>query len=142
MKSLLDNLEKNPSVLQEAVAIQAEVAKVGFDWPTLQEVMQKLHEETDELAAEIQANADRAKMLDELGDVLFVCANIARWLQVDPEAALAHANQKFATRFRMVEKMLAERNTSFEKLSFAEMLDLWEEVKHLLKRQNNSVITN
>jgi uncharacterized protein YabN with tetrapyrrole methylase and pyrophosphatase domain len=131
MKSLLDELTQQTSVLQQAVAIQAQVAKIGFDWPHLQDVIDKLHEEINELKVEIAAR-DKNKMLDEFGDILFVCANIARWLDIDPEVALAHANQKFEQRFRIVEEHLQRKYADLSECGFMEMLDAWEMAKKLL----------
>lgn len=133
MKSLLDELNKNSTPLQQAVEAQALVAKVNFDWPALRDVFAKLQEEIHELEVEIAAD-DKTKMLDELGDVLFVCANIARWLNIDPEQALAHANQKFEQRFRLMETQLLQKHATLSECNFDDMLAAWESVKQLLKQ--------
>lgn len=133
MQSLLDELTPQHSVLQQAVAIQAQVAQVGFDWPVLQDVLAKLQEEIKELEVEIAAN-NKAKMLDEFGDILFVCANIARWLDINPEQALKHANKKFEQRFRLVESELQKKYADISQCNFTEMLDAWENVKKQLNQ--------
>jgi len=133
MKSLLDQLTTTASAMEKAIALQALVATVGFDWPTLTEVFAKLHEEINELQVEITAKADKQRIVDEFGDILFVCANIGRWLAVDPETALKHANQKFEQRFRLMETQLQQKHANLSACSFMEMLEAWESVKKQLK---------
>ena len=100
--SLLDDIPRALPALVRAVKLSKRAASVGFVWPTIGEVMEKLAEEVAELEAEIAAG-DNAKAADELGDILFVCANIGRHLGIDPEAALAGANAKFTRRFGYIE---------------------------------------
>ena len=83
-----------------ALKLQKRAARVGFEWPVIAPVLDKLHEEVEEVRAEWMAGSDPARMLDEVGDVLFVAVNIARHDRVDPSAALRHANAKFERRFR------------------------------------------
>ncbi|GAB2497847.1 nucleoside triphosphate pyrophosphohydrolase [Pseudoxanthomonas sangjuensis] len=93
---------------QRAVKLQARAAKTGFDWPGPEPVIAKLHEEIDEVRAEFargDVEANRARLEDEIGDVLFVCANLARHAKVDVGAALRHANAKFERRFRAMERL-------------------------------------
>jgi uncharacterized protein YabN with tetrapyrrole methylase and pyrophosphatase domain len=94
----------------------------------VQDVTKKLHEEVGELEAEIAAG-DLEKARQELGDVLFVVANIARTLDIDPEDALRYTNSKFVRRFKYVEAKLAERGKTADQSDLAEMDALWEEVK-------------
>ncbi|MDB5457300.1 MAG: MazG protein, partial [Caulobacter sp.] len=93
--------------LTRAVKLTKRAARVGFDWPSTDEVLDKLAEEVEELKVEIAAG-DKAKAREELGDLLFVCANLARKLDVEPEDALRATNAKFARRFGFIEAALAQ----------------------------------
>jgi tetrapyrrole methylase family protein/MazG family protein/ATP diphosphatase len=126
--SLLDDVPVGLPALTRAVKLSKRAAKVGFVWPTVEDVTAKLHEEVAELEAEIAAG-DLDKARQELGDVLFVVANIARHLDIDPEDALRYTNAKFARRFRHIEARLAERGKRPDQSDLAEMDALWEEVK-------------
>ena len=102
---------------------------MGFDWPDALHVLDKLDEEVAELRAELPgANPDRLE--DELGDMLFVLANLARKLSLDPEAALARANAKFARRFAGVERLLAAQGTTPGEAGLARMEEAWRVVKN------------
>jgi tetrapyrrole methylase family protein/MazG family protein/ATP diphosphatase len=125
---VLDDVPLALPALTRAVKLSRRAARVGFVWPSAKEVLEKLHEEIAELEAEVVAGeVDKAR--EELGDVLFVCANLARELDVDPEAALRAANAKFVRRFRFIEDQLAERGSSPEQSNLAEMDALWDEAK-------------
>ena len=114
--------------LTHAEKLTKRAARVGFDWPDVESVLDKLTEETAELRAELaEANTDRLE--DELGDMLFVLANLARKLSLDPEAALRRANEKFVRRFAAVEALLAERGTTPAEEDLAAMEAAWQEVK-------------
>ena len=110
--------------LTRAVKLQAKAAKVGFDWPSTAEVYDKIAEETEELKT-----APREKQAEELGDLLFVLANLARHLEIDPEAALRGANAKFERRFAHIEMRLAEAGRAPQDSHLAEMDALWDEAK-------------
>jgi tetrapyrrole methylase family protein/MazG family protein/ATP diphosphatase len=110
------------------VKLSKRAARVGFVWPSAAEVLAKLHEEVAELEAEVAAG-DLAKAREELGDVLFVCANLARELDVDPEDALRTTNAKFVRRFKYIEAELAARGSSPEESDLAEMDALWDAAK-------------
>ena len=101
---------------------------MGFVWPTVAQVVAKLDEEVEELKVEIEAG-DLAKAREELGDVLFVVANIARTLEIDPEDALRATNAKFARRFRYIETELKARGKTPETSDLAEMDALWDAAK-------------
>ena len=112
--SALAGIARGMPEWQRAVKLQHKAAKVGFDWPGPAPVIAKLHEEIDEMRAEFEAvaaspgDADaRARLEEEIGDVLFVCANLARHAQVDVGGALRRANAKFERRFRAMEAMAA-----------------------------------
>ena len=114
--------------LTRAVKLSRRAASVGFVWPTIAGVLDKLDEEVAELKVEIE-RGDLAKARDELGDVLFVLANIARTLDVDPEAALRQTNAKFTRRFGFVEAGLAARGRTPAQSDLAEMDALWNDAK-------------
>jgi ATP diphosphatase len=116
--------------LTRAEKLTKRAARVGFDWPDAPAVLEKLEEEIAELRAEF-SDADPARLADELGDMFFVMANLARKLGVDPEACLRGANDKFARRFAGVEKMLAEEGRSPADASLAEMEACWQAVKRV-----------
>ena len=126
--------------LSRAVKLQSKAAKVGFDWPNLEPVFDKMREELAELEevalphdprgdGEVAAETSVEQVCEEFGDLLFVMANVARHLNIDPEEALRGANEKFSRRFRYIEKGLAERGKSLSSSDLAEMDALWDEVK-------------
>jgi nucleoside triphosphate diphosphatase len=131
--------------LTRAIKLQDKAAKVGFDWPNLQPVFEKLKEEIAEFEEVALPHDPRAPsnglperesesaIKEEFGDMLFVMANIARHLQLDPEAALRSANQKFTRRFAHIERALSERGKSPSQSTLAEMDALWDEAKALEK---------
>ncbi len=114
--------------LTRAVKLQAKAARVGFDWPSLAPVFDKAREELAELEQEIARRSPSA-IEEEFGDLLFVMANVARHLKVDPEAALRRANEKFRRRFRHIEARLAADGRGPAQSDLAEMDRLWDEAK-------------
>ena len=114
--------------LSRATRITRRVAAVGFDWPDVPAVLDKLAEETAELRAEL-AQADPGRLADEMGDMLFVMANLARKLGLDAETCLRQANRKFARRFRGVERLLAVDGRTPTEASLSEMEAAWQAVK-------------
>lgn len=126
--SLLDDVPVGLPGLSRAVKLSKRAATVGFVWPTVQDVVAKLHEEVGELLVEVEAG-DMAKAREELGDVLFVAANLARTLDIDPEDAVRYTNAKFVRRFQYVEARLAERGKTPDQSNLAEMDALWDEAK-------------
>lgn len=127
-ESLLDDVPVGLPALTRAVKLSRRAAGVGFVWPSAKEVLDKLHEEVEELEVEIAAG-DVDKARQEMGDVLFVVANLARALDVDPEDALRATNAKFTRRFNYIEARLAERGKTPEQSDLAEMDGLWDEAK-------------
>jgi MazG family protein len=121
--------------LTRAVKLQHKAARVGFDWPSLAPVFDKLKEELAELEQAVAGDGDResdvagAAVQEEFGDLLFVVANVARHLKLDPEAALRAANQKFVRRFGTVERKLAAQGRTPSQSTLAEMDRLWDEAK-------------
>ncbi len=130
---VLDDVPAGLPALTRAVKLTKRAARVGFDWPSAREVLDKLREETAEIEVEIEAG-DMAKAREELGDILFVCANLARKLDVDPEDALRATNAKFARRFAFVETGLAERGKTPDQSDLAEMDALWNDAKAAEKK--------
>jgi ATP diphosphatase len=116
--------------LTRARKITARAGRVGFDWPDAETVIVKLEEEIAELRAEL-AGGDPARLADEFGDILFVAANLARKLDLDPEACLRQANAKFSRRFGAVEARLAAEGRTLDEASLEEMEAQWQAVKRL-----------
>lgn len=126
--SVLDDVPGGLPALMRAVKLTRRAARVGFDWPSTDEVLDKVREELAELEVEI-ADRDHAKVREEFGDLLFVMANLARKLEVDPEDALRAANAKFTRRFHSIERALAAEGRGPEQSDLAEMDRLWDAVK-------------
>lgn len=114
--------------LSHAWKLTKRAARVGFDWPDPAAVLDKMQEELDELRAEL-ANADPDRLADEMGDILFVAANLARKLGLDPEACLRQGNAKFTRRFQAMEDRLARQGSSPGETSPPAMEALWQAVK-------------
>ncbi len=126
----LDGVARALPALLRAEKIQKRAARVGFDWKETGPVIDKIEEELGELRAELAAGAvDPARVTDELGDVLFAVANLARHCKVDPEAALRSTNDKFERRFRHIERRLAETGRTPSDATLEEMEALWQEAK-------------
>lgn len=134
LASVLDDIPTALPALVRSKKIQDRAAHVNFDWNNVQEVLGKLQEEIAELEHEIAVD-DKAKMLSELGDILFTCVNIGRHLGLDAEQALRNSNNKFELRFRYIEMILLQRQQDFKDLSFKQLLEIWEVAKkHLSKK--------
>lgn len=125
---VLDGIAMGLPALTRAVKLQKRAARVGFDWPSTDEVVAKIAEEAQELV-EARATLTETEITEEFGDLLFVMANLARHLKVDPEAALRAANAKFTRRFRRIEDWLAEDGRRPEQSDLAEMDALWNRAK-------------
>jgi MazG family protein len=134
--SLLDGVSRKAPALMEAHQLSTKAARVGFDWQRIEDIFDKLHEEIDELRDAIRSHketenkADKGRVREELGDLLFAVTNIARHLQVEPEAALKSTNRKFRRRFQHIEKGLKARGRTFDSTTLEEMEDLWQEAKN------------
>ncbi|KHQ52233.1 nucleoside triphosphate pyrophosphohydrolase [Mameliella alba] len=128
---VLDGVALGLPALLRAVKLQKRAARVGFDWPTTDEVMDKVAEEMDELR---QAE-DAAHRFEEFGDLLFVMANLGRHMGIDPEAALRAANAKFTRRFGAIEAALADQGRRPEDSDLQEMDALWDAAKAVEKAQ-------
>jgi len=129
----LDGVARALPALLRAEKIQKRAARVGFDWAEIAPVIDKIEEELAELRVEIEAGAiNQARLTDELGDVLFAVANLARHCKVDPEAALRATNDKFERRFGYIERRLAAQGRKPADATLAEMEALWQEAKDRL----------
>lgn len=138
---LLDGLPRALPAIQRALKLQVCAAKIGFDWNSVPKVVEKLDEELAELKALLlpddatesvgQLNAQKAReaITGEIGDIMFVCVNIARHMKIDPEEALRKTNRKFESRFNYLEDSLKKQGVSLQEASLAQMEALWEEAK-------------
>jgi MazG family protein len=124
--SVLDGVALALPALLRAVKMQRRAARIGFDWPGADAVFDKIAEEIAEFRTELERDADRSNLEDEMGDILFAVANLARKLEIDPEAALRRATATFERRFREVEALAAERATG---VGLEALEALWQEVK-------------
>ena len=122
--SRMDGLPPSLPALMRAQKLQEKAAKVGFDWPDIRGVQEKVREEV----AEVEG-ATPETVGEEIGDLLFAAVNLARWHRLDAETTLRHATDKFARRFRHVETALRERGQAWETATFAELDALWNEAK-------------
>ncbi|MCF6315278.1 MAG: nucleoside triphosphate pyrophosphohydrolase [Marinosulfonomonas sp.] len=127
-RGALDGVAIGLPALLRALKLQKRAARVGFDWPSTDQVLDKINEESRELV-EACATLSQTEIEEEFGDLLFVMANLGRHLNIDPEAALRSANAKFTRRFAAVEAKLAERGKTPAQSDLAEMDALWDVVK-------------
>ena len=131
-RSLLEGIPSKLPAIHEAHQISSRAARVGFDWPDLEGIFDKLQEEVKELKDVISAAGDggrRERLEDEIGDMLFVIVNIARYLKIDSESALKRANRKFKSRFQYMEGELAKQGKTLEQTPLEEMEALWQKAK-------------
>ncbi len=126
--SVLDHVPAQLPALLQALRLTEKAARVGFDWVAETDLLEKAEEEWEELRGALR-RGDQQAVSEELGDVLFVLANLARHRGLDPEQALRQANRKFTRRFRHVEDRLGERGRRPDESTLEEMDDLWEEAK-------------
>ena len=131
--SALEGVPRALPALTRALKLQKKAARVGFDWPTLEPVLDKVREELAELETALGAEADaagtREQVLAEFGDFLFAATNLARHLALDPESALSAANGKFVRRFERIETMVRGDGQSIGNLDLAQLDRLWNRVK-------------
>lgn len=130
--SVLDDVAVTLPAIVRAAKLQKRAARVGFDWPDLASVIDKMHEETAELLEAVTQEPDNlARLQDEVGDILFVASNIARKVGVEPESALLGCNRKFEKRFHYIEQALHQQGRSVSEANLEEMEALWQEAKQL-----------
>jgi tetrapyrrole methylase family protein/MazG family protein len=128
-KSRLDGIPKQMGALQRGQRMQEKAARVGFDWPSVQGVLDKLHEELGELAEARRLKHDDPHVREELGDVFFTIVNLARALGIDAETAMREANEKFYRRFAFMEERAAANGKTLSDLSLNELEELWQLAK-------------
>ena len=134
-ESALAGVTSGIPALKRAEKLQLRAARVGFDWPNVAPVMDKLREEAVELQTEIDTNGSGARLTDELGDLLFVCVNLARKLNIDAETALRGANAKFESRFRHMEGSIKDQGETMKDMHLGAMEDAWQATKRSLTSQ-------
>jgi ATP diphosphatase len=135
--SVLDQISGKVDLMDKAIKLQSKAAEFGFDWPTIEPVFEKLQEEIKELQYELKQSTSQSRnnhdqmlrLQDELGDVLFCCMNLARFLKVDPCKALQSTNEKFERRFNFIEDCVAEQGKQIQHLSLEELDQLWDLAK-------------
>jgi len=133
--SLLTGVSSKAPALMEAHQLSTKAARVGFDWKSVDDIFDKLQEEINELRTAIREHvavadeANHSRVREEIGDLLFAATNIARHMQVEPEAALKLTNRKFRHRFEYIENALHERGQAFDQTSIEELEELWQEAK-------------
>ncbi len=127
-RGFLGGIPTTLPALTRAQKLTTKAAKVGFDWPDASQVIDKIHEELEEVK-EASSSGDRDEVEDEIGDLLFAVSNLARHYGIDPETALRRTNAKFERRFGAVERALGQKKKSLESASLDEMEELWVEAK-------------
>jgi ATP diphosphatase len=126
---LLNDVPAALPALLRALKLQQRAATVGFDWESAPKVVEKIAEEAAEIAEAQKSGAAADRLKDEVGDLLFAIANLARHLGIDPEVALRSTNAKFVRRFAEIEKALAKQNRTLAEASLDEMEALWQAAK-------------
>ncbi|MBW4935797.1 nucleoside triphosphate pyrophosphohydrolase [Marinobacter sp. F4206] len=138
--SRLDGIARTLPAMARAEKLQKRAARHGFDWPEIGPVFDKLHEEIDELKEAWQAaqagTGDADAVEDELGDLLFVCVNLARFMKVNPEQALKRTNHKFDARFRAIEQVLTREGRDMDEESLEALDAVWQAVKGVEKESS------
>ncbi|EKJ86222.1 XTP/dITP diphosphohydrolase/tetrapyrrole methylase family protein/MazG family protein/ATP diphosphatase [Leptospira meyeri] len=140
-KSILAGIPKALPAIQRSEKIQSKVTKQGFDWPTVSGVFEKFQEEIKELDVELQTKGSLSskklpydeRVEDELGDLFFLLVNLSRKLSIDPETCLRRANEKFETRFRIVEDLVSQTGKTLKDHSLEELDLFWNQSKLQLK---------
>ncbi|MGI9291117.1 MAG: nucleoside triphosphate pyrophosphohydrolase [Gammaproteobacteria bacterium] len=127
-KGILSSITPNLPALTLAAKTAKKAASVGFDWDNAGQVLEKVHEELEELV-DAEAEGTQEQIEEELGDLLLAVTNLARHLQVNPETALRRANHKFTNRFNKLEKSLKVKNEAWEQLSLEDLEDRWQTIK-------------
>lgn len=127
--SVLDNIPTTLTGLMRAAKLQRRVARVGFEWPDIMPVLDKIEEEIGELREALASGGKRDEMEHEIGDLLFACVNLARHADIDPEVAMRSVNRRFESRFRRVEALAREQGRPLAEMSLEQMDELWERAK-------------
>jgi MazG family protein len=128
-RSLLDGVPHTIPALLEAFQLTRKAARIGFDWPNVEGIFDKLNEESTELREVLHKKEPDARIEGELGDILFVAVNLSRFLNVDPEIALHKASAKFTRRFHQMEKIAREQGTTLAEIPRPQLESLWDQSK-------------
>ena len=139
--SVLDGVPQALPALKRADKLQKRAARVGFDWPSIHGVSDKVEEELEELCEELKNNAGADTLMDEAGDLLFAAVNLVRHAGIDPEAALRQGNQKFSRRFRMVEELCRAAGKTVAETELDILDSYWDQVKELERAGQKSCNT-
>ncbi len=128
--SILDDVPTKLPPMMSATKLQKKASKVGFDWNDPHAVLDKIREETNEIEEELnRSSTKKARIADEIGDLLFAVVNLARHLEIDPESALRNTNSKFRRRFAYVEENISEKTKSLQSAGLEQMEELWANAK-------------
>ena len=127
-KSIVDNVPIHLPALQKAQKVQKKVARVGFDWEVIEDVIAKVHEELEEVKEAIN-NKEKEPIAEEIGDLLFAVVNLSRFLKLDSEDLLRKSISKFTDRFKKVEMRVATLGKKIEDCSLGELDGIWNEIK-------------
>jgi len=127
-RSILEGVPKDSPSLSQAYQLTQRASRVGFDWPSIEGVLKKMDEEMGEFREALSLR-NRRRIREEMGDLLFVLANVSRLLQINPEKALRKTLAKFVSRFHYIETSLRKEGKSFQQSNLIEMDRLWEESK-------------
>ena len=133
--SLLDGVSSKAPALMEAHQLSTKAARVGFDWKTVDDIFDKLHEEIEELRSAIKEHGatndeeTHTRVREEIGDLLFAATNLARHMHVEPEAALKLTNRKFRQRFKYIEDELKRQSRVWDQTTLDELEQLWQQAK-------------
>ncbi len=127
-KSIVDNIPKQMPALQKAQKVQKKVARVGFDWEVIEDVIAKVHEELEEVKEAIN-NKEKEQIAEEIGDLLFAVVNLSRFLKLDSEDLLRKSITKFTGRFKKVEMRVTALGKKIEDCSLGELDGIWNEIK-------------
>ena len=127
--SALDGVAETLTALTRAAKLQKRAARVGFDWPSITPVLDKIREELGELQAEIDTQGSETRIAEEYGDLLFVMANLGRHLHLEPETVLRAANRKFIRRFQVIEQALSEKGKTPADSNLEEMDEIWNKIR-------------
>ncbi len=128
-KSIVDSVPNHMPALQKAQKIQKKVARVGFDWEVIEDVIAKVHEELEEVKEAIN-NQEKEQIAEEIGDLLFAVVNLSRFLKLDSEDLLRKSITKFTGRFKKVETRIAALGKKLEECSLGELDNIWNEIKN------------
>ncbi len=129
LPSVMDNIPLALPGLLRSIKLQRRAARLGFDWPSVEPVLEKIEEELAEVREVLTEGGDIDRLTHEVGDLLFACTNLARHVNIDPEVAMRGINHRFESRFRRVEELAAQQNQSLPEMSLDEMDKLWDQAK-------------